>query len=59
MNRFYSPMLNPMYEGVNLDELCVATYLIGASKDEDPIVKAASIGIEHHHGGGGFDQQHV
>jgi len=46
MNRFYSPILNPMYEGVNLDELCVATYLIGASKDEDPIVKAASIGIE-------------
>lgn len=46
MNRFYSPLLNPLYEGVDIDNLCVATYLIGASKDEDPIVKAASIGIE-------------
>ncbi|MEY8001168.1 RuBisCO large subunit C-terminal-like domain-containing protein [Clostridium sp. Mt-5] len=46
MNRFYSSILNPLYEGVNLDDLCVATYLIGAARDEDPIVKAASIGIE-------------
>lgn len=46
MNRFYSPMLNPNYEGVNIDDLVVATYLIGTSKDEDPIIKAASIGIE-------------
>lgn len=46
MNRFYSSLLNPLYEGVNTDDLCIATYLVGASKDEDPIVKAASIGIE-------------
>ncbi len=46
MNRFYSPMLNPNYEGVNLNDLCVATYLIGASKYEDPIIKAQSVGIE-------------
>jgi len=46
MNRLYSPLLNPMTEGINLDDYCVATYLIGAEKDEDPIIKAASIGIE-------------
>lgn len=46
MNKLYSTLLNPLYEGVNTDDLCIATYMIGASKDEDIIVKAASIGIE-------------
>ncbi len=46
MNRFYSSVLNPMYEGVNLDKLCVATYLIACRKNEDPIIKATAIGIE-------------
>jgi 2,3-diketo-5-methylthiopentyl-1-phosphate enolase len=46
MNRFYGPMLNPLYEGVDLDDLCVGTYLVGAEKDENPIIKAASIGVE-------------
>lgn len=46
MNRFYDPMLNPLYEGVNLDDLCVATYLVGAEKHENPVIKAASIGVE-------------
>jgi 2,3-diketo-5-methylthiopentyl-1-phosphate enolase len=46
MNKFYSTVLNPMVEGVDLDDYCVATYLVGAEKGEDPIVKAASIAIE-------------
>lgn len=46
MKRFYSPMLNPNYEGVDLNDLCVTTYLFGASKYEDPIIKAQSLGIE-------------
>lgn len=46
MNRFYSPMLNPLYEGVDLDDLLVGTYLVGAERDENPVIKAASIGIE-------------
>lgn len=45
-NRMYSPLLNPLVEGINLDDYCVATYLIGAEKNEDPITKANSIGIE-------------
>lgn len=45
-NRFYSPLLNPLIEGVNADDLCIATYLIGADKEETAIIKAASIGIE-------------
>ncbi len=46
MNKFYSTVLNPMVEGVSLDDYCVATYLVGAEKGEDPIVKATSIAIE-------------
>lgn len=46
MNRFYSPLLNPTYEGINAEDYVVATYLVGASKDEEPVTKAASIGIE-------------
>ncbi|MDD4507686.1 MAG: RuBisCO large subunit C-terminal-like domain-containing protein [Eubacteriaceae bacterium] len=46
MNRFYSPLLNPTYEGINADDYCIATYLVGAEKDEEPVLKAASIGIE-------------
>ena len=46
MNRFYCPMLNPLYEGVNLDDLCVGTYLVAAEKNENPVIKAASIGIK-------------
>ena len=45
-NRMYGTLLNPLYEGVNLDELCVATYLVGAKKDEEIVIKAQSIGIE-------------
>lgn len=45
-NRFYSPLLNPLYEGCDIDDLCVATYLIGAKKEEGAILKAVSIGIE-------------
>ncbi len=45
-DRMYSPLLNPLYEGCDIDDLCVATYLIGAAKEEGAIVKAASIGIE-------------
>lgn len=45
-NRFYSPLLNPLYEGCDIDDLCVATYLIGAAKEEGAILKAVSIGIE-------------
>ena len=46
MNRFYSPLLNPTYEGINADDYCVATYLIGMGREEEPILKANSIGIE-------------
>ena len=46
MNQFYCKQLNRMYEGLNLDDYVVATYLVAAKRDEDPIVKAASIGIE-------------
>lgn len=46
MNRFYSNVINNLYEGADLENLIVATYLVGAEKGEDPIVKAASIGIE-------------
>lgn len=46
MNRLYSNVLNKLYEGADLENLIVATYLVGAEKDEDPILKAASIGIE-------------
>ncbi len=46
MNRFYSPLLNPTYEGIDHDKYCIATYLVGADKDEEPVLKAASIGIE-------------
>lgn len=45
-NRFYSPLLNPLFEGCEIDDLCVATYLIGAAKEEGAILKAVSIGIE-------------
>ena len=31
-NIMYGTLLNPLYEGVDLDELCVATYLVGAKK---------------------------
>ena len=42
----YGTLLNLLYEGVDLDELCVATYLVGAKKDEEIVIKAQSIGIE-------------
>lgn len=45
-NRMYGTLLNPLYEGVDLNELCVATYLVGAKKDEEIVIKAQSIGIE-------------
>lgn len=45
-NRFYNTLLNPLYEGCDLNDLCVATYLIGAAKEEGAILKAVSIGIE-------------
>ena len=45
-DRMYSPLLNPLYEGCDMNDLCVGTYLIGATKEEEAIVKAASIGIE-------------
>lgn len=45
-NRFYSPLLNPLYEGCDMNDLVVGTYLIGADKEETAIIKAASIGIE-------------
>lgn len=45
-NRFYSPLLNPLYEGCDINDLCIATYLIGAVKEEGAILKAVSIGIE-------------
>lgn len=45
-DRMYSPLLNPLYEGCDMDDLVVGTYLIGAEKEESAIVKAASIGIE-------------
>ena len=46
MNRLYSNVLNKLYEGADVENLIVATYLVGAEKDEDPILKAASIAIE-------------
>lgn len=46
MNRLYSNVLNKLYEGADVQNLIVATYLVGAKYDEDPILKAASIGIE-------------
>lgn len=45
-DRMYSPLLNPLYEGCDMNDLVVGTYLIGADKEESAIVKAASIGIE-------------
>lgn len=44
--RMYGTLLNPLYEGVDLDDLLVATYLIGCHRDEDVVVKMNSIGIE-------------
>lgn len=46
MNRLYGNVLNKLYEGADIENLIVATYLVGAEQDEDPILKAASIGIE-------------
>lgn len=46
MNEFYSSQLNRMAEGINHDEYIIATYMVGAGKNVDPIVKAASLGIE-------------
>ena len=45
-NAFYSEELNRMYEGLDLNEYVVGTYLVGAEPNEDPIIKAASIAIE-------------
>lgn len=44
--RFYSGLMNPMYESENMDEYVVATYIVGAKRHEDAIVKATSIAIE-------------
>ena len=38
-DRMYSPLLNPLYEGCDMNDLCVGTYLIGATKEE--IIKSA------------------
>lgn len=46
MNRFFLPVFNPNVEGINLEEYIVATYLVGAKYDEDPIVKGVSIAVE-------------
>jgi len=46
MNDFYSTLLNRMHEGINPEEYIVATYLVAAKRNEDPIIKAASIAIE-------------
>ncbi|MFV0466926.1 MAG: RuBisCO large subunit C-terminal-like domain-containing protein [Lachnospiraceae bacterium] len=46
LGRFYSGLMNPMYESVNMDDYIVATYLVGAKRHEDPIVKASSIAVE-------------
>lgn len=46
MNRFYGNLLNPIYEGVDHNDLLIATYLVGAEKEEEAVLKAASIGIE-------------
>lgn len=45
-NRMYNELLNPLYEGCDINDLCVATYLVGAKKEEEAITKIASIGIE-------------
>ena len=44
--RFYSGLMNPMYESENMDDYVMATYLVGARREEDAIVKATSIAIE-------------
>lgn len=46
MNRFYLPVFNPMPEGIELEDYIVATYLVGATYKEDPIVKGVSIAVE-------------
>lgn len=46
MNRFYLPVFNPMTEGLNMEDYIVATYLVGATIKEDPIVKGVSIAVE-------------
>lgn len=46
LGRFYSGLMNPMYESENMDDYVVATYLVGAKHHEDAIVKATSIAIE-------------
>ena len=38
-NRMFSDLLNPLYEGCDLENLCVATYLVGAEKDEGIDIK--------------------
>lgn len=45
-NRMYGTLLNPIYEGCDMNDLCVATYLIACHRDEDVVVKMNSIGIE-------------
>lgn len=44
--RYYSGLMNPMYESVDREDYVIATYLVGARRNEDPIVKATSIAIE-------------
>jgi 2,3-diketo-5-methylthiopentyl-1-phosphate enolase len=46
MNRFYLPVFNPITEGLHMEEYIVATYLVGATIKEDPIVKGVSIAVE-------------
>lgn len=46
MNRFYLPVFNPMSESLNMEDYIVATYLVGATQKEDPIVKGVSIAVE-------------
>ena len=33
-DRMYSPLLNPLYEGCDMNDLCVGTYLIGARRSD-------------------------
>jgi 2,3-diketo-5-methylthiopentyl-1-phosphate enolase len=46
MNRFFSSMLNPSPEGVDLDDMCVGTYLVRAGKGENPVIKAQAMSVE-------------
>lgn len=46
MNRMYDPILCPVMEGIDQKDYVIATYLVGAQREEDIIVKAGSIAVE-------------